>query len=309
MPAAETFVTVAIPTHNRASGLRTALESVLNQTHRNLEIIISDNNTTEEIRPIVDSFGDPRVKYFKHSQTLPMTANWNFCLAKASGEFFLLLSDDDFLFPDAVSRLLAAFGNRSAGFAYGRAIFENERGRKLGISSAAPRNENGKIFIKKSLAFRRQALPSFTLFRAEAARGLGGYPETGNSTDLALRLSLAVPGDVACVHAPVGVYMIHPDSMTGDISKTIESFELFSSWSAQPGSPLFNWKGLIYQYSAASLRKRARGLALRGEIVPSRMLNACAAALSGSQWYDDILLCIFSNPAVRVLAGIRRVLK
>lgn len=306
MPGADVLVTVAIPTHNRTSGLRTALGSVVGQLHSNLEIIISDNNTAEDIKPVVEKFGDSRIRYYKHNQTLPMTANWNFCLDKAAGEYFLLLSDDDLLFPDAVSRLLEAICAKPAAFAYGRAVFKDAHGHMMRASFAAPETEKGSSFIRASLSGKRQALPSFTLFRTEAARSLGGYPETGNSTDLALRLSLAASGDVRFVRAPVGVYVIHPDSMTGDIDKTMESFQLLSAWSAQPDCPVLSWTALLKEYCADSLRKKARSLALRGDIASGTKLVACAASLTDLLWYDNFLLRFFSNPVIRALAAVRR---
>ncbi len=306
MPAPEILVTIAIPTRNRPSGLRAALESALNQSYPGLEIIVSDNNTVEDVKPVVEGFHDPRVKYFRHDQTLDMAANWNFCLGKASGDFFLLLSDDDFLFPEAVERLLAAARRCEAAFSYGRAIFEDEGGRRIGTSHKAPQIERGREFIRESLAARRQALPSFTLFRTASARALGGYPETGNSTDLALRLSLALSGPVTCASEPLGVYRLHSGSMTGDVDKTIESFGALAEWSARAENPLAGWKDAIRGYCASSLLTRARSSALRGEKSAAWRLMAKASELRCWHWYDRLILHIFSLRLAGLLAILRR---
>lgn len=306
MRAPEILVTIAIPTRNRPSGLRAALESALKQSYSNLEIIVSDNNTDGDMKPVVEGFHDPRIKYFRHTRTLEMTGNWNFCLGKATGEYFILLSDDDFLFPGAVAGLQAALKDRRLALSYGRAVFKDESGREVGISSSAPENEAGRDFILKSLSGKRQALPSFTLFRTAEARGLGGYPETGNSTDLALRLSLALSGAVFCSRKPLGVYTLHSGSLTGDVDKTIDSFGLLAGWSADPASPLAGWSGAVRRYCAASLRARARAAALRGDSSAVRKLTAKASELFPSRWPDNIVLRILAWPLVRGLAALRR---
>ena len=70
------LVTIAIPTYNRADGyLRKALASAMNQTYQNIEIIVSDNCSSD---------------------------NFNYCLEQANGDYFLLLQDDDMIDSDFV---------------------------------------------------------------------------------------------------------------------------------------------------------------------------------------------------------------
>lgn len=302
-------VTVAIPTRNRIRDLGAALESVLKQTGPALDILISDNNTAGDIRAELSRHPDARVRYFRHDTDLSMTQNWNFCLEKALGEYFILLSDDDLLFPGAVDSLKSALESTGSGLAYGRAVFEDGAGRRLGQSSAAPARESGPDFIRYSLAGRRQALPSFTLFRTAAARALGGYPETGISTDLALRLSLALSGPVACVAGPVGTYRLHPGGLTGDSGKTIESFGLLAEWSAKEGNPLAGWKDAVRVYCAAALAARARASALRGEQKAASEFMAKASELGRENWYDSLILSFLTLPIVRYAAARRRELR
>ena len=97
------LVTIGIPTYNRADGyLKDAIESALNQTYANLEIIISDNCSSDDTGLIVESFNDPRIKYYRHNENIGANNNFNFCLKKASGIFFLLLHDDDLIDEDFV---------------------------------------------------------------------------------------------------------------------------------------------------------------------------------------------------------------
>ncbi|GAB4366792.1 MAG: hypothetical protein Kow00121_04470 [Elainellaceae cyanobacterium] len=97
------LVTIGIPTYNRANGyLKLALGSALAQTYPNLEIIVSDNCSTDNTQSLVESYADPRVKYVKQDPQVSANENFNACLNTANGEYFLLLHDDDLIDADFV---------------------------------------------------------------------------------------------------------------------------------------------------------------------------------------------------------------
>lgn len=102
-------VTIGIPTLNRVGLLRLALESALGQTYGNLEVVVSNNLSTDGTSAYLHACTDPRLVLLEQKTLLPMTANWNACLAAATGEYFLLLSDDDILKPDAILRMVAEY--------------------------------------------------------------------------------------------------------------------------------------------------------------------------------------------------------
>ena len=90
---------VVIPTKNRCQYLRHALRSILRQTYRDLTVVVSDNNSSDDTRDFVCSISDSRLRYVNPGQSLSIVDNWNFALSHAMGEFVLLLSDDDYLLP------------------------------------------------------------------------------------------------------------------------------------------------------------------------------------------------------------------
>ena len=103
------LVSIGIPTFNRADGyLRDALESALAQTYPNIEIIVADNCSPDNTKTVVESYHDNRIRYFRHKTGLIPNDNFNFCLAKAQGVYFLLLHDDDKIDPDFVETCLTA---------------------------------------------------------------------------------------------------------------------------------------------------------------------------------------------------------
>jgi glycosyltransferase involved in cell wall biosynthesis len=103
------LVTIGIPTYNRADGyLRQTLKSARNQTYPNIEIVVSDNCSTDNTDEYVTGLGDPRIRYFKQSENIGANNNFNFCLEQARGDYFLLLHDDDFIDDDFVETCMKA---------------------------------------------------------------------------------------------------------------------------------------------------------------------------------------------------------
>jgi glycosyltransferase involved in cell wall biosynthesis len=102
-------VTVGIPTYNRAGGLQRALESVLGQSERDLEVIVSDNASTDETPQIIAQAAarDERIRYLRHDTNQGLTANFNAVLEAARGQYVMVLADDDWIEVDYVARCRA----------------------------------------------------------------------------------------------------------------------------------------------------------------------------------------------------------
>jgi glycosyltransferase involved in cell wall biosynthesis len=95
------LVSIAIPTYNRANSfLKESLKSAINQTYENIEIIISDNCSTDNTEAVVSSFNDKRISYFRQTVNIGAANNSNFCLRQAKGVYFTQLHDDDLIDPD-----------------------------------------------------------------------------------------------------------------------------------------------------------------------------------------------------------------
>jgi len=102
-------VTIGLPTYNRAHRfLVPALECALAQDWENLEIIVSDNCSTDNTSEIVSSYTDPRLRYVRQKENIGANNNFNFCVQEAQGTYFLLFPDDDVIDPDLVSSCMAA---------------------------------------------------------------------------------------------------------------------------------------------------------------------------------------------------------
>src|SRR6185436_12678649 len=89
-----------------------AVETVRRQNYANWEIIVSDNASEENIEGFIASLADSRIKYVRTEEFIPVTANWNNALAHATGDYIVMLGDDDGLLRDyfqSARRLIETF--------------------------------------------------------------------------------------------------------------------------------------------------------------------------------------------------------
>jgi len=88
---------VLLPTRNRLELLKYAIETVRRQDYNDWEIIVSDNYSEEDISGYIQSLREPRIKYYRTDSFVPVTDNWNNALANSSGDYVIMLGDDDCL--------------------------------------------------------------------------------------------------------------------------------------------------------------------------------------------------------------------
>ena len=93
---------IIIPTRQRHDTLKSAIQSVLNQSYDNFEIVVADNFSTLETAEVTQSFRDDRIKYYRAPHSLSMADNWELGLSKTTGNYIFVLGDDDALMPDAI---------------------------------------------------------------------------------------------------------------------------------------------------------------------------------------------------------------
>jgi glycosyltransferase involved in cell wall biosynthesis len=103
------LVSIGLPTYNRASTLRRAIESALAQDYQNIELVISDNASTDETQAICQEVAarDQRVRYLRQQRNQGATVNFREVLKQSRGEFFMWLSDDDWMDDSYVSQCLS----------------------------------------------------------------------------------------------------------------------------------------------------------------------------------------------------------
>lgn len=167
-------VSVVIPTYKRSEKLGRAIDSALNQTFHELEVIvIDDNNPDTEYRRITEEFmrkyyEENRVRYIQHEKNKNGAAARNTGIRNSRGEFIALLDDDDFFYPSKIEK---------------QVCFMDKHEEFAGVYCG--RVQNGKaILVHKQGDLSKEILAQeFTpttpslLFRKEALMDIGGFDE------------------------------------------------------------------------------------------------------------------------------------
>lgn len=217
-------VSIGIPTWNRSSYVVEAVKSALAQTFKDIEIIVSDNASTDDTYQTLQQINDPRIVLLRQDHNLGGIANLNACLQRATGRFFLLLSDDDLLAPTAIEKLVAPFlgavaglNHATIGLVWCPCITIDVDGNEAWPTAGGPTVESSASLMTELFNGRRGPRLASVLVRTTDAVGVGGYNEgrhhamcdTGNWGQVALRYD-----NVVCVDEHLVKYRVHPGGHT-----------------------------------------------------------------------------------------------
>jgi len=111
-------ISIVLPTYNGAKYIRKSIDSCLNQTYANIELIIVDDGSTDETPRIIKAYLDKRIKYFRHKKNkgLPHALNTGF--ANATGEYLTWTSDDNYYDKNAIEKMCNFLQAGSCEFVY-----------------------------------------------------------------------------------------------------------------------------------------------------------------------------------------------
>ncbi|MDQ1424317.1 MAG: hypothetical protein QOD72_1815 [Acidimicrobiaceae bacterium] len=141
------MVTVALPTYQRATQLQRAIESVLAQDYEPVELIISDNGSTDGTRELCEDYVTryPSIRYLRQPVNIGPTSNYEGLRPLARGDYFVFLGDDDWLDSRYVSACVASIeSNPGSSLVAGQTIYHRVDGvepdmNPVNLSAANPR--------------------------------------------------------------------------------------------------------------------------------------------------------------------------
>jgi glycosyltransferase involved in cell wall biosynthesis len=100
-------VSVLIPTYNYAYCLDEAMQSVLDQTLSDFELIVIDDCSKDNTDDVMQKYlTDPRITYMKNEKNLGLVGNWNKCLSYAKGDYIKILCADDKFRKDLLEKMV-----------------------------------------------------------------------------------------------------------------------------------------------------------------------------------------------------------
>lgn len=209
-------LTIVIPTLNRAYCVGRAVESALSQTYPDLEIVVSNNGSTDATREVLEKYRDPRLRIISRKETIPAEAHGNFLITEAKGDLFLGLSDDDYLEPDFATRIMELFDRSpDLSFAYSRCW--RHYSEVLVPSLPGPEVESGPEFIKAYLAGEREICWCGCVTRTSDLRAIGSIPEGRIFGDMFYWSRLAFKGKVGCVSGLLSHYLFMGDNVSSAV--------------------------------------------------------------------------------------------
>jgi hypothetical protein len=207
------LLTIAIPTLNRAYCLSRAIESALAQTVMDIEILVSDNGSTDETRSLLDRYNDPRLRKFQRGETISATAHGNFLIEQSKGRYFLGLSDDDYLEPYFAERVLDLFSRHpELSFVYTGCWIHYA---DIAVPTLiGPEIEDGIDFITAHYRNVRNVCWCACVTRLEHLKTIGPIPEGVLFGDMYYWTKIAFFGPVGCVRELLSNYVFMMDNMS-----------------------------------------------------------------------------------------------
>ena len=142
------LVSVIIPTYNRAQYICEAVDSVLAQTYRNIEVIVVDDGSTDNTEEILRQY-DSKIKYVFQNNAGPSAARNN-GIKQARGDLLAFLDSDDIWLPEKLERQVQLMKqSRNTGLVSCGSYIINASGEITASSIIKKNHENKKLFLKE----------------------------------------------------------------------------------------------------------------------------------------------------------------
>lgn len=169
---------ILIPAY-KAIFLRQAINSIMAQTYEEFEIVIVDDNSPEDLKSIVDTFKDPRIRYYRNKVgfgAVNVVGNWNKCLEYANGDYVICMGDDDELSEKCLENYVELIDNNPGYNVYHtRLAFINEKSQIFDIQEERPKVESVYSAIWHTWRKERRHALGDWLFNTNALKQAGGY--------------------------------------------------------------------------------------------------------------------------------------
>ena len=241
------------------------MDSILGQSFQDLELIILNDCSPEPIEQIVSGFQDSRIRYYKNEKNvgaLKLVDNWNKCLSLCSGEYMVIMGDDDLLEPDYLeefSRLIASFPDLEVFHCRSKII--NDDGETIMLTPSCPSHEGVYDSIWNRLQQYRSNYISDYMYRTKSLLDRGGFyflPLAWGSDDITAFMASAKKG-IAHSNKPVFNYRSNRLSITStgnDLEKMNANLG-YASWLEEflTHKPLDSNDLIVFKYLLANQKR------------------------------------------------------
>ncbi len=239
------LVSVCVPTHNGARYLIQALESIERQTYNNLEIIISDDGSSDETVEIIQQFNESRLRLFLHDR-LGIASNWNFCIRQSRGKYIKFLFQDDLLHKTCIEMMVrAAEQNPTAGLIFSKRVVLAEENLSYVKSlnnlhlawTYLEDKQSGTALLEDRLLcqvpYNKIGEPTNLLIPADVFKKIGGFDQSFQQfVDLEMWFRIMMSYDVVFIDNFLSSFRVHSSQATSvhNQSKDESWAEIYRLW-------------------------------------------------------------------------------
>ena len=222
-------LSICIPTYNRAHLLPETVETILCQTYSDFELVIVDNNSTDNTEYVVRQMDDPRIRYVKNPVNVGLILNNNRCIEEAACELIAVYHDDDLYHPDIVRRSVELFDRYPSAGVVCTSMLQVEPDRPNQVVCEQIRDWDelmpGKAMRLELLSRWDCRIPHpTTMVRRACYEELGGAfrPEFGGATDREFWLRVFRTWDLAYIKDPMARLRDRPKGLPTNRYKAAE---------------------------------------------------------------------------------------
>ncbi len=238
-------VSVVIPSYNSSSYIVRAIESVLNQTYDNLEVIIADDSSTDDTCATVQKINDPRIKLIKRTKNGGAAAARNSAIYAATGRYIAFLDSDDYWLPHKLSVQIGKMQRKAASFSYTSYIIKSQKGKVL-------INVPEKVNYKRLL--RGNIIGTSTVVYDTLAFGKVYMPTLSMSEDFATWLNILRQCDSALgIRQPMTYWIKRSNSLSSQL--LLAKYLTYRMCRDTQGLSLIMSLYCLFRHSLQALRK------------------------------------------------------
>lgn len=224
----EFLVSIIISNYNYATYLPVAIESCLNQSFQNLEIIVVDDGSTDNSREVIAQYENRIITIFQENGK--QAAALNNGLKASKGDIIIFLDADDYLLPHAVETIVSHWNPGLSKIHY-RLMVVDSKQENLGFSypqgnRPLANGEVWKILLSEG-SYQRTPMSGNALNRLSLQHVFPIPDEFKLTADDYLSILMPFYGDIAAIEEPLGAYRIHSNNQWALVNITSERFRRF----------------------------------------------------------------------------------
>ena len=217
------LVSIIMPSYNTAKYIRDSIQSVLDQTYENWELIIVDDCSTDNTDEVINSFRDYRIRFYKNELNCGAALTRNTALREAKGEWIAFLDSDDLWESTKLEEMLLFMKQNNYVFAYHEFEKIDENSNFLNILVSGP-----KVVTKRKM-YHYDYIGCLTFMYSAKFFGLIQIKDIKKNNDYAILLKLCKKADCYLLKKNLAKYRIREKSISHDkLAKKLKShYDLF----------------------------------------------------------------------------------